>query len=102
MEHPMASQPEAKNLRAHVFISGRVQGVSFRWFTQRQAQELGLTGWVRNLWDGRVEAVFEGEAEAVRQAVAWCHTGESPARVSHVDVTYAPYTGEFRSFRVTG
>ncbi|GAB4457241.1 MAG: acylphosphatase [Anaerolineae bacterium] len=98
----MASQPEAKNLRAHVFIAGRVQGVSFRWFTQRQAQELGLTGWVRNLWDGRVEAVFEGEAEAVRQAVAWCHTGEPPARVSHVDVTYAPYTGEFRSFRVTG
>lgn len=98
----MNSHPEEKNLRAHVFISGRVQGVSFRWFTQRKAQELKLTGWTRNLWDGRVEAVFEGKAEAVRQAVAWCHHGEPPARVSEVDVTYAPYTGEFSSFRITG
>lgn len=97
----MDSSSEAKTLRAHVFISGRVQGVSFRWFTQRKAQELSLTGWVRNLWDGRVEAVFEGEAGAVRQAVAWCYTGEPPARVSDVDVTYAPFTGEFHSFRVT-
>jgi acylphosphatase len=96
------SSTEAKTLRAHVFISGRVQGVNFRWYTQRKAQELGLTGWVRNLWDGRVEAVFEGDAGAVRQAVAWCHTGEPPARVADVDVTYAPFTGEFRSFRVTG
>jgi acylphosphatase len=96
------SQAEAKRLRAHVFIAGRVQGVSFRWYTQRKAQELGLTGWVRNLWDRRVEAVFEGNAEAVRQAVAWCHTGEPPARVSHVEVTYAPATGEFQSFRITG
>lgn len=93
---------EAENLRAHVFISGRVQGVSFRWFTQRKAQELKLTGWARNLWDGRVEAVFEGEAGAVRQAVTWCHTGEPPARVSDVDVTYGPFTGEFSSFRITG
>lgn len=97
----MDASSEAKILRAHVFISGRVQGVSFRWYTQRKAQELGLTGWVRNLWDGRVEAVFEGEAGAVRQAVTWCHTGERPARVSDVDVTYAPFTGEFHTFRVT-
>ncbi len=93
---------ETENLRAHVFISGRVQGVSFRWFTQRKAQELKLTGWARNLWDGRVEAVFEGKAGAVRQAVTWCHTGEPPARVNNIDVTYAPYTGEFSSFRITG
>lgn len=103
MEDAAVDSPtEAKTLRAHVFISGRVHGVSFRWFTQRKAQELGLTGWVRNLWDGRVEAVFEGEAGAVRQAVAWCHTGEPPARVTDVDVTYAPFTSEFRTFRVTG
>jgi acylphosphatase len=101
-ESDMDSQPEAKNLRAQVLISGRVQGVSFRWFTQRKAQALGLTGWVRNLWDGRVEAVFEGEEAAVRQAVAWCHTGEPPARVSQVEVAYQPATGEFRSFRITG
>ena len=97
----MGSSTEVKTLRAHVFISGRVQGVSFRWFTQRKAQELGLTGWVRNLWDGRVEAVFEGDAGPVRQAVAWCHTGEPPARVTDVDVTYAPFSGKFHNFRVT-
>lgn len=90
-----------ETLRAHVYISGRVQGVSFRWFTEHQARELKLTGWVRNLWDGRVEALFEGEAEAVRQAVAWCHQGEPPARVSSVEVTYAPATGEFKTFRIT-
>ena len=88
--------------QAHVLISGRVQGVSFRWFTQRKAQELGLAGWVRNLWDGRVEAVFEGEETAVRQAVTWCHTGEPPARVAEVEVTYGQPTGEFSSFRVRG
>lgn len=97
----MASQAEPTMLRAHVFISGRVQGVNFRWYTQLKAKALGLTGWVRNLWDGQVEAVFEGEAEAVRQAVAWCHTGEPPARVSKVDVTYGQPTGEFNSFHIT-
>jgi acylphosphatase len=65
------------------------------------AQRLGLTGWVRNLPDGRVEAVFEGPDEAVRQAVAWCQHGERPARVEAVEVTYGAVTGEFKSFRVT-
>jgi len=87
--------------RAHVFISGRVQGVNFRWYTQYKAQELGLTGWVRNLWDGRVEAVFEGEERAVRAAVAWCHRGDPPARVDEVEVSYEPPTGEFKRFRIT-
>ncbi|MBI1878210.1 MAG: acylphosphatase [Chloroflexi bacterium] len=88
-------------IRAHVFISGRVQGVNFRWFTQRKAEALGLTGWVRNLWDRRVEAVFEGNESAVRQAVAWCHTGEPPARVTNVEVTYSPATSEFDTFGIT-
>lgn len=97
----MAGQVNSKPARAHVFISGRVQGVNFRWYTQRKAHQLRLTGWVRNLWDGRVEAVFEGDESAVRQAVAWCRTGERPARVDHVDVTYEPPTGEFNDFRIT-
>jgi len=92
---------DTKNSRAHVFISGRVQGVSFRWYTQRKAQELGLTGWVRNLWDGRVEAIFEGPEEAVRQAVAWCRHGDPPARVENTEVKYQEPTGEFRHFRIT-
>ncbi len=97
----MSSQPETKHLRAHLFISGRVQGVNFRWYTQDKAQELGLTGWVRNLWDGRVEAIFEGEEKAVRDAVAWCHIGPSSARVDNVEVTYEEPTGDFNSFRIT-
>ena len=88
-------------IRAHVFISGRVQGVSFRWFTQRKAQELGLTGWVRNLWDGRVEAVFEGEEAQVKEAVRWCHHGEPPARVEQAEIKYHQASGEFKQFRVT-
>lgn len=87
--------------RAHVYISGRVQGVNFRWYTQRQAQILGLTGWVRNLWDGRVEAVFEGDEAAVQRAVNWCHNGPPSARVDEVEVKYEEPTGEFRGFQIT-
>jgi acylphosphatase len=97
----MAEQAETKQMRTHVYISGRVQGVSFRWNTQYRAQELGLTGWVRNLWDGRVEAVFEGEEETVRKMVDWCHHGAQPAHVDRVEVKYEQPSGEFRSFRIT-
>ena len=97
----MSAHIDPPQIQARVLISGRVQGVSFRWNTQYQAQKLGLTGWVRNIWDGRVEAVFEGPEEVVRQAVAWCHTGQRPARVDKIDVQYRPATGEFKSFRIT-
>ena len=97
----MNNQSQANLLRAHVFVSGRVQGVNFRWYTQRKAQDLNLTGWVRNLWDGRVEAIFEGEKKAVRAAVAWCHTGTPPARVDNVEVNYEEPTGDFNRFRIT-
>ena len=89
------------NTRAHVFVSGRVQGVSFRWYTQRQAQELALTGWVRNLWDGRVEAIFEGDEKAVKNAVAWCHQGPPSARVDDIEIKYESPSGEFKGFRIT-
>jgi acylphosphatase len=74
--------------RAHVFISGRVQGVSFRYYTYHEALRLGLTGWVRNLWDGRVEAVFEGEKAAVNAILDWCKSGPPPATVDSVDVDW--------------
>lgn len=73
---------------AHAWISGRVQGVFFRSTTQQTAQELGLKGWVRNLADGRVEAVFEGPKDAVAAALDWCHRGSSAAEVTGVEVTY--------------
>ncbi len=97
----MTKQANSNQSRAHVFISGRVQGVNFRWNTQRKAHQLGLTGWVRNLWDGRVEAVFEGEEAAVRQAVSWCYEGDPPARVEDVEINYQEATGEFQDFRIT-
>jgi acylphosphatase len=76
----------ANEERAHVFVSGEVQGVNFRGATQSQADQLGLNGWVQNLRDGRVEAVFEGEPDAVRQMVEWCQSGPSSAGVEAVSV----------------
>ena len=76
----------ANEERAHVYVSGQVQGVSFRDATRQQAKELGLGGWVRNLQDGRVEAVFEGESETVRQMIEWCESGPSSADVDDVSV----------------
>ena len=84
--------------RAHVFVSGIVQGVYFRQKTKRQAEGFGVAGWVRNLPDGRVEAVFEGEEEAVRALVDYCRHGPSYARVTNVDVLREPYRGEFSGF----
>lgn len=86
--------------RVHVFVSGRVQGVFFRQKTKQQAESFGVTGWVRNLPDGRVEAVFEGEEEAVKALVEYCHHGPSYARVTNVDVVWEPYRGEFSDFKM--
>lgn len=86
--------------RAHVYISGRVQGVYFRSHTRNKANELGLTGWVRNLDDGRVEAVFEGDESDIEQMVEWCRVGEGFARVDDVEVIGEDYIGEFRDFEV--
>lgn len=76
--------------RVKVVITGRVQGVGFRASCQRQAVALGLTGWVRNRWDGAVEALFEGPAEAVEAMLAWCHQGPPAAYVTGVVVVPAP------------
>lgn len=76
----------ANEERVHVFVSGRVQGVSFRDATRSQAEQLGLSGWVRNTQDGQVEAVFEGDADTVRQMVDWCESGPSSADVEDVAV----------------
>ena len=88
------------NICAHVYISGYVQGVAYRYSAVRTARRLGLTGWVRNLPDGRVEALIEGEAAHVRQMVAWCQEGPPSAAVTEVTEEYRPYTGKFRSFDV--
>lgn len=87
-------------VRAHVYISGRVQGVFFRDSTRQKARELGVRGWVKNLPDGRVEAVFEGDREAVEALIRWCHVGPPLARVEKVEVQYEPYLGEFDDFEI--
>jgi acylphosphatase len=89
-----------EKISAQIVIHGRVQGVYFRAFTRDEARSLGLTGWVRNLWDGGVEACFEGDKEKVDQMVAWCWHGFPPSRVEQVDVTYGPYSGAFDSFQI--
>jgi acylphosphatase len=80
-------------VRAHVFVSGRVQGVYYRATTREKAGETGVDGWVKNLEDGRVEAVFEGERAAVEAMIEWCHTGSPRARVDDVEVEYGDPEG---------
>ena len=80
--------------RAHVYVSGKVQGVYFRATTREEAREQGVDGWVRNLDDGRVEAVFEGPRAAVEGLVEWCHTGSPSAVVDDVTVEYSDPEGE--------
>jgi len=87
-----------KFIRAHVIISGSVQGVSFRFYTIEKANFLGIKGWVRNLPTGEVEAVFEGEEDKVKEMVEWCKRGSSFARVKDVKVEFSDYKGEFESF----
>jgi acylphosphatase len=86
--------------RAHVYVSGRVQGVFFRQNTKRQAQSQGVTGWVRNLDDGRVEAVFDGEESAVNALVEFCRHGPRGASVTNVEVQLEPCKEEFQSFDI--
>lgn len=86
--------------RAHVYISGLVQGVNFRSATRSKALELGLKGWVKNLSDGRVEAVFEGDAKKIEEVLRWCHIGPPHARVTNVKVVQESLTEECKSFEV--
>ncbi len=75
-------------VRAHVFVSGRVQGVFFRQSAREKAMSLNIKGWVRNVDDGRVEAVFEGEDEDVKAIVKWCRKGPGTADVDDIEVVF--------------
>lgn len=87
--------------RAHLLISGRVQGVGYRYSTLNAAKRVGgLTGWVRNLDDGRVEAVVEGPREKIEELIRWARQGPPAARVSDVAVAWEAASGEFRGFDV--
>jgi acylphosphatase len=88
-------------VRAEIVVKGRVQGVFFRASAQQEGQQLGLTGEVRNLPDGCVEAIVEGEKRAVEDFISWCRRGPPSARVEDVEVKLRPCRDEFRTFSVT-
>jgi acylphosphatase len=85
--------------RAHLYVSGRVQGVFFRETITQKAKSKGVTGWIRNLADGRVEAIFEGEEDVVKELVDYCRHGPSNATVENIEVIYEDYMGEFTFFQ---
>jgi acylphosphatase len=87
-------------IRAHVFVTGKVQGVGYRMSTWEVANKLGLKGWVRNLPDGRVEAVFEGSRDVIEEMIAWCHQGNPPAVVKNVVFVYETPEGT-KGFEIT-
>jgi len=86
--------------RAHIFISGIVQGVFFRASTADKAQELELTGWVKNLPDGRVEAVIEGPKDKIEEMIEWMKKGPRLAKVDEVEMVWEEYKGEFGNFEI--
>ena len=87
-------------VRAHLFISGIVQGVGYRYTCHREAASRGLKGWVRNLPDGRVEAVLQGLKEDVEGMIKWCYRGPSEARVSNIDVAYEEAKDDLEIFGI--
>jgi acylphosphatase len=89
-----------EQVRAHVIITGRVQGVSFRAYARDRARAAGVEGWIRNLSDGRVEAVFEGTRPAVQRMVSWCYSGPALAAVEKVEVLWEEPTGTEGGFAI--
>ena len=91
---------ENQKVSAHVFVSGRVQGVFFRVETQRHAKANKVFGWVRNTSDGRVEAMFEGEKTSVDNLVDFCRLGPPAAKVTEAVVSWGAFSGEFSGFMI--
>jgi acylphosphatase len=89
------------NSRLHATVTGRVQGVSFRYFVIEKADLLDLRGWVRNLWDGSVEVIAEGSHQDLEQLLQALHTGPPMARVDYVEFEWLDFTGEFKSFNLS-
>ena len=88
-------------VRANAIIRGRVQGVFFRMETKRAADRFGVSGWVRNLKDGTVGAVFEGDRDRVDAVLDWCRQGPPHADVADVAVAWSEFTGEFNGFKIS-
>ncbi|HEC33487.1 MAG TPA: acylphosphatase [Chloroflexi bacterium] len=93
------NQPQER-VRLHAIVEGFVQGVNFRYYTVRRARSLGLTGWVANRWDGKVETVAEGPREALEEFLRFLHKGAPAAVVARVVPCWEEASGEFSDFKV--
>jgi acylphosphatase len=89
-----------EKVRLRAIVHGRVQGVNFRYYTRQQARQLGVSGYVRNQWDGTVQVVAEGTRQALTRLLNWLHKGPSMATVTEVETQWLPHTGEFQHFEV--
>ena len=89
-----------EKIRAHIHVSGRVQGVYYRETCKKKSNKLGVTGWIKNLKDGRVEAIFEGDESKVRKMVDWARGGSIWASVNALDVVWEDYKKEFLDFEI--
>src|SRR5271157_2499023 len=96
----MTTQEQSGRARLHLVISGRVQGVGFRFSAYDEAKELALAGWVRNLASGEVEIVAEGKHENLQMLAAWAHLGPPSAHVTRVREEWLDFAGEFTEFRI--
>ena len=96
----MANQKQKERARLHLIISGRVQGVGFRFSAYDEAKDLALAGWVRNLPNGNVEIVVEGSRENLQMLAAWAHLGPPSAHVTTVREEWSDFTGEFKDFQI--
>lgn len=84
----------------HLYISGKVQGVNFRYFTKQKADVLGVTGWIKNLDDGRVEIMAAGKQDKLNQLIEWCKQGPSPAHVTGVELKWQDVTNKYSDFTI--
>lgn len=96
----MTIQKKKERARLHLIISGRVQGVGFRFSAYDEAKDLALAGWVRNLAGGEVEIVAEGSRENLQMLAAWAHLGPPSAQVTEVREDWRDFAGEFTEFRI--
>ena len=87
-------------VRVHIYVSGRVQNVFYRDFIKRKTIVLNVTGWVKNLRDGRVEAVFEGDKDNIEKMVNWARQGPIWAKIDDFSVVWEDYQGEFKGFEI--
>ncbi len=90
----------SEKVRVHILVSGRVQGVFFRDSTRMQAERLGVFGWVKNMEDGKVEAVLEGEKYIIEKVIEWVKRGPIIAKVENIDIEWQEYKGEFKGFEI--